>query len=59
MTEPVNKEEFKLVDNEIIDLNDFNSIEIEGKNKNTSEEKKDKKNVYINTIIDRKNMMFS
>ncbi len=41
MTDLMNKEELKLVDNEIIDLNDFNSIEIHG-NKDLQEERSNK-----------------
>jgi len=32
MSDLINKEKIKLVDEEIIDLSDFNSIEIQGKN---------------------------
>ncbi len=39
MTDTVNKEKIKLVDDEIIDLSDFNSIEIQG---NKSSQKDDK-----------------
>lgn len=41
MTDLINKEKIKLVDDEIIDLTDFNSIEIQGKNSNSVKSKKE------------------
>lgn len=43
MTDTINKEKIKLVDDEIIDLSDFNSIEIQG---NKSSQKDDKQRNY-------------
>ena len=34
MSALINKEDIKLIDNDVLDLNDFNSIEISGRNPN-------------------------
>jgi len=48
MSDTINREKIKLIDEEIIDLSDFNSIEIQG---NKSSQKDDKHNNEMVRIV--------
>jgi hypothetical protein len=47
MSDTINKEKSKLVDDEIIDLSDFNSIEIQGNKSSNKDDKLTNQSVRI------------
>lgn len=48
MTDSYNKDKIKLVDDEIMDLSDFNSIEIQGNKNSQKDDKQNNDYVKIN-----------